>query len=251
MEDVTRFPNEMSQCKHQFHVDDLQSQFNYNISWHSFLSKLFRNSPFSHNFTICKTSLTTSLSDVLSGFTFTTLKQFIILQVLIDSDIALLLPNQTPQFENISWNHGALFGREYSRLTDYDCLKQISKHLPMYYVIPYHISDQFNDSLMRLFTDLISSIERVIRDLYWIPIKQKKYLLTELQGLTMHLEWENPVYASLISNMQNVSDDYFKNMHLMIDYSVRRYLSGHTQRVLTNLDSSILFLIDKEIGKYF
>lgn len=240
----------MSSCKIPIKIDDLQLQYNYNLSWHSLFSKLFRNSPFSHNFTICKALLTTSLSDVLSGFTFKTLKQFIILQVLTDSDIALLLPEQTPQFEKISWNHGALFGRKYSKLTEYDCLGQISKHLPMHYVITNHISDQFNESLMRLFTDLISSIETVIKDLYWIPVQQKKYLLTELQGLTMHLEWENPAYASLVPNMQNISDNYFQNMHLMISYSVRRLLNGRSQRVLTNVDSSILFLIDKELGKY-
>ncbi|XP_045211089.2 endothelin-converting enzyme 1-like [Mercenaria mercenaria] len=246
-EDVTISSDEMSRCKSSLNADELQAKYNYNISWNDLLSSLFKNTPFFHNYTICKVSLTTSLSDVLSGFTFTTLKRYIILQVLTDSDISLLLPTQTPKFKNISWNHGALFGKNYAQLTDYDCLRQISKHLPMYYVILNHLSDQLNDTLMRLFTDLISSIEGIIRDLYWIPIKQKQYLLTELKGLTMHLEWQNTAYESLITYMQNVTDDYFDNIHLMINYRMKRYLSGHAPRVFMTEDSSIFSLTDKEL----
>lgn len=239
----------MSKCNNQLSIAELQLQYPYNISWEGLLSALLKNSPFSQNYTVCTVSLTTAISDVLSGFTFTTLKRYIILQVLMASDISYLLPVETLNFDKVSWNRGALFGEKSERLSENDCLREISKHLPMYFVILNNISDQFNDTLMRLFTDLISSIERIIRDLYWIPVKQKTYLLTELQGLTMQLDWRTSADQSFTTHMHGVSDDYFENMHLMIQYSMNRYFNGRHQHAVSEMDSSIFHLRGKELGE--
>ncbi|KAL4240682.1 hypothetical protein ACF0H5_001474 [Mactra antiquata] len=232
-------------------LSDIEFNYNYNISWRKMFSTVFDKTPLSHNYTVCSVTLTTALTDVLSAFSFTTLKRYIIFQVLTQSDLSLVLPRLTPRFDKIQWEHGALY-RETSinEYSDYACMRQISKLLPMYFVIVNQISDQFSESLKRLYIDLISSIDEIIKDLYWMPIKQKRHLFKELQGLSLLLEWKNGGSSeTFLRQIYNVSDDFFHNMQLMVGYSISRYISGDPIQIITQRASSIFSLTDKVLGK--
>lgn len=232
-------------------LSDMEYNYNYNISWRKMFETLFKHTAFSHNYTICSVSLTNALADVLSAFNFTTLKRYIIFQVLTQSDMSIILPRMTPKFDKVQWEYGALYGEvSYVEFSDFSCVKQTSKLLPMYFVIVNQISDQFNDSLRRLYTDLISSIDEIITDLYWMPIKQKRHLFRELQGLSLELEWKQGADDSFALHMLNVSDDYFHNMRLMIGYSMKQFISGTPIQIITHKASSIFSLKDKVLGEY-
>ncbi|WAQ95699.1 hypothetical protein MAR_028389 [Mya arenaria] len=148
-----------------------------------------------------------------------------------------------PVFVQSPWQLSALpIGR--SEFSDDFCARQISRMFPMHYVIGNATIDGVNDALRHSFIDLISSVEEIIRDLYWMPIKQKHHLLTELSGLTMQLEWKaaNEIFKSHVGKF---GDDYFENMSEMITCNAMAFIRGERRRFPTSEGSSIFFLRNK------
>jgi len=199
------------------------------------------------NFTICATSLTSSLNDVISSFSFITLKRYIIVYVLTQSDMVYLLRNSEPIIAYLKHHHlGATVGL--SDFTDYSCAKQIASYLPMGYVIGNRISDTFNSALKQTFSELIRSIEEIIKQLYWVPSSQRQHLLSELQGLDLELEWSilNDTFRDI---SQNFTSDYANNMLTMIQYSAKRYLEGKSTPLSTDKGDSIIMWRNRHLGK--
>lgn len=207
---------------------------------------MLNNTPFANNYTICFTSLTKSPSDVIATFPFVTIKRYVIFYVLTESDLFYLLPHDTPRFFREQWENSAFFDSDYA-FSDYSCVRQISEHLPMHYVMANHIGDQLNDDLRQLFIELVASIEKIIRDLYWVPAEQRQHLLTELTGLSLQLQWDG-TYDTFNGSIHEISENYFSNMLVMIRYKARQYLRGNPYRTITNHHDSSFHLINKMIG---
>ncbi|WAQ95701.1 ECEL1-like protein [Mya arenaria] len=151
-----------------------------------------------------------------------------------------------PVFVQSPWQLSALpIGR--SEFSDDFCARQISRMFPMHYVIGNATIDGVNVALRHTFIDLISSVEEIIRDLYWMPIKQKQHLLTELSGLTMQVEWKaaNEIFKSHVGKF---GDDYFENMSEMIQGIAMESVRGERRRFPTTEGSSIFFLRNKVLA---
>jgi len=246
-EDAKDISTDISKCITSTYVDDLQYKYNYNISWKVFFSTILDGHKHDRNFTICATSLTSSLNDVISSFSFITLKRYMIFYVLTESDMVYLLQNSEPIIAYLKHhNLGSPVGL--SEITDSACAKHIAGHLPMGYVIGNRISNTFNSALMQTFSELIRSIEEIIRQLYWVPSTQRQHLLSELQGLDLVLEWSilNDTFKDI---SQNFTSDYANNMFTMIQYSAKRYLEGKSTPLSTDKGDSIIMWKNRHLGE--
>lgn len=246
--DKTSHENEVLRCKLPMTTSELQYRYNYNISWAVYLNTVFNNTPFAQNHSVCFTSLSNSVSDVILTFPYVTIKRYVIFYVLTESDLFYLLPRDTPEFLRIQWKSSAFNANEYP-FSDKWCARQISQHIPMHYVMVNHISGQFNDALRRLFIELVSAIEGVIRDLYWIPAQQRQLLLTELTDLRVQLAWAD-AYEDVNDFLHEITDNYFSNMLFMVRYKTRQFLRGNSIPVVTENHDSSFSLINKRFGKY-
>jgi len=248
-EDAKDISTDISKCITSTYVDDLQYKYNYNISWNVFLTTVLDGSKHDRNFTICATSLTPSLNDVISSFSFITLKRYIIVYILTESDIVYLLQNSEPIIAYLK-HHNLEQTVGLSKFTDYSCAKQIAGHLPMGYVIGNRISDEFNSALKQTFSELIKSIEEIIKQLYWVPSTQRQHLLSELQGLDLVLEWSilNDTFKDI---SHNFTSDYANNMLTMIQYSAQRYLEGKSTPLSTDKGDSIIIWKNRHLGEFW
>ena len=244
--DKTSHENEALRCKTPMSSAELQYRYNYNISWPTLFNTVYNNTPFAQNHSVCFTSLSNAVSDVILSFPFTTIKRYVIFYVLTESDLFYLLPRDTPKFLHTQWKSSAFNDNVYP-FSDESCARQISQHIPMHYVMVNHIATQFNDALRQLFIELIASIEGIIRDLYWMPNQQRQHLLTELTGLRVQLDWEAG-NEGLNDFLHEITDNYFTNMLVMIRYKAGRFLKGNTHPVITENHDSSFSLISKLLG---
>ncbi|KAH3872834.1 hypothetical protein DPMN_036057 [Dreissena polymorpha] len=246
-EDAPVKGSDLYTCASPVRVEELQYRYNYNISWSNLLNSLFNKTQFSHNYTICFTSLSTSVSDVISSFPFVTFKRYIILYVLLESDLYYLLPKEIQTWIYMKHMQRALFDADVSH-NEYACAIHISRHLSFHYLFSSEIPAEFSNALGQTFKELASSVEAIIQDLYWMPHKQKQHLLTVLNGLYLQPEWVVNGVIMRLGQLGNVSDDYWRNMLLMTGYSSRMYLVGNPHNRLSTQGSNIFSFNDKVLG---
>ena len=230
-------------------IDDLQYHYNYNISWREVLTSILWDITPINNYTICFVSLSTGLRDVLSGFSYTSLKRYLIYSALTQSDLFDLFPNETPKFSHAQWSTGA-FSSSLTGQLDYVCIHRLSKYIPLTFLFKHRISDDRSSALKNLFIELNKSIENIIDNMYWVPIIQKQHLLGALNSLSVKLMWEQQFYiSSLLTdiNERNETDNYFVVMKRLIKLRSKHYYNGKSHK--SNL-YKVTELVDGVLGKY-
>ena len=230
-------------------IDDLQYHYNYNISWREVLTSILRDVAPINNYTVCFVSLSTGLRDVLSGFSYTSLKRYLIYSALTQSDLYNLYPNGMPQFSNAQWLDGA-FSKPQTGQLDYVCIRHISQYIPLNILFKHRISDDRSSALKSLFIELNKSIENIIDNMYWVPIIQKQHLLGALNSLSVKLMWEQQYDISTLLtdiNGRNETDNYFIVMRQLIKFRSDQYYKGLLHK--NNIDM-VTELVAGVLGKY-
>ena len=242
----------MSKCQNRLTLDDFQYQFSYNISWRRLFETVYNeNSHMPKPFNICYVALNGALGDVLAEFSFTTLKQYIFYHLLVNSDLFVLLPVDTPVFKMPEWQESAFEinrGRSVPR-TDRECVHFLSNYIPLNHVIESKFPRDLEQVIENLFMELMTSLQEIISDMYWVPVQQKRHLLTALGDLETHFEWGNQ-RSAFLKILGGVTDDFFHNFNLVSRYDSYMQFSGSKRRIYSQDDSSVFQLKARVLGRY-
>lgn len=245
-EDSANLSDGISKCERPMGISDLQYHYNYNVSWREVLTSILGEPRFTKNYTICFVSLSTGLKDVLSGFSYLSLKRYIIFSTLTQSDLFDFFPSATPKFDHGQWSSSA-FTSSLTGQLDYVCIQRLSQYIPLTSLFRHRISDTQSAAVKKLFTELNKSIESIIDNMYWVPIIQKQNLLGALRSLSVRQTWKEQFDISeLVADIdrRNGSNNYFIMMKRLIRYMSELYYEGilhkSTNDIIAELDNGVL-----------
>ena len=227
---------------------DLEYHYNYNISWRELITSVLGDISSANNYTICFVSLNTGLKDVLSGFSYTSLKRYVIFSTLTQSDLFDFFPSATPSFDHVQWSDSA-FTSSLTGQLDHVCIQRLSQYIPLTSLFRHRMPDTQSAAVRKLFIELNKSIENIIDNMYWVPITQKQNLLGALHSLSVRQMWKKQFDISpLVTDIgkRNETNNYFIMMKHLIRYRSANYYKGvsHTSTI-----ESIAELSDGTLGK--
>ncbi|KAL3876607.1 hypothetical protein ACJMK2_034429 [Sinanodonta woodiana] len=216
-EDSANLSTKMSNCEHQMSLRDLSDQYNYSISWSRFFTSLLGTSV-NDTFNVCHAELSSELQNVLRRFSPLAIKRYIIITVLLKSDIYSILPERIPRYKESNWEDGDPL-RVDGTNRNYFCVNFMSKFIPCSFdKAPSMI---VLESTMTLFSELITSLTEIIRSMYWVPLFQTEHLLKTFTGFNMG--YTADIFNFSILENITVNQNLFDNFHSLITFKYRQY----------------------------
>ncbi|KAK3601797.1 hypothetical protein CHS0354_041711 [Potamilus streckersoni] len=216
-EESTNLSNKMSNCDQQMSIRDLSDRYYYNISWSRFIASLLGTSV-NDTFKVCHAELSSELQNVLLRFSPLAMKRYIILTVLLKSDIYTILPDRIPRYKECNWEDDE-FLRVDSTNFNLFCVNFMSKFIP--YSFDKAPSMIALESTRILLSEVITSLTEVIRSMYWVPLFQTEHLLKTFTGFNMRYI-ANIYNFSILENI-TINQNFFDNFHRLITFKYRQY----------------------------
>lgn len=191
----------MLNCTQRYTIGELQrSSAGYKIDWRTFLSILL-NRNVTDNFAVCYSDISYDVTDILYDTQINVIKNFIKLQIILNSDITFanhIFINPFQDEELSSVKHST---------KETKCVMCVQNVLPLGSIFKSKEDIFFNRNSSFTFSELKKSLIKVIDGMYWIPFKQRRTFISHANeaGILFTTDmrykiYDNSVYSSLSNN---------------------------------------------------
>ncbi|XP_062588664.1 neprilysin-2-like [Saccostrea cucullata] len=192
--------NIMFNCTQRYTIGELErSSSGYKIDWKLFFSILL-NRNVTENYAICFSDISYDVTDILYDTQINIIKNFIKLHIILNSDITYANRVLVEPFINNDINSLRFSTKE---IRCYKCIENI---LPISSIFKSTDDIFFIRNSSFIFSELKKSIIKIIDNMYWIPFKQRKAIISHANQagilFTTNLKYkiyDSAVYFSLLN----------------------------------------------------
>lgn len=183
----------------------------YMVSWRTFFSSIF-NTNDTRDIVLCNVNLSVDLSRVIQNADRKTLLRYIMVNVIMTSDVYDVLPVGVPRFKTDQKRlDEALF-----QGTEIHCAYKVTKYVPSMILNPGNRPDNEEEKTISVFRILKRSYIKVFKKLYWIPKRQRELIMKPFLDINMRLQRTNSSLIAGFLRGLSATENFFQNIHSLI-----------------------------------